>query len=478
MTRRRDWLKSGAALIAAGSTPLGAAAQAAPSSTPAPAPTPAPAVPPPPTAAPTAPRTWSNWSGLQRCQPAQWLIPASEDELRRAIRQAPGPLRCVGAGHSFTPLVPTQGTLISLDRLSGLIAVDREKRQARVRAGTRIGQLARELDSHGLALLNQPDIDVQTLAGAIATGTHGTGRQLPALHDQVIALRLLTPGGELLDCSAQQQPELFQAAKVSLGSLGVITEMTLQLRPRHMLQRKVWLEPTEKLLARADALSQQHRHFELYLLPFTGYAAAITMDEVPEAAVERAAAADEHVLRDLQRLRDWLGRWPGMRRWVASKLIDPSQTEQSRDWSHRLLSTVRPTRFNETEFHVPREQGLAALKAALARLEQRNEVFFPMEFRWVRGDEAWLSPFHRRDSCSIAVHALAGEAHDYLLGEIAPLLAGFGGRPHWGKLHALGPERLGALYPRLRDFLALREQLDPRRRLLSPAMSQMLLGQA
>lgn len=472
MTRRRDWLKSGAALLASSGLPAAPAlAQGSPAGKPN-----APLEPTAPAAPAAATRPWSNWSGLQRCQPAQWLLPASEEELRRAIRNAPGPLRCVGAGHSFSPLVPTQGSLISLDRLSGIVALDPERRQARVRAGTRLGQLSRDLHGQGLALLNQPDIDVQTLAGAIATGTHGTGRALPALHDQVLGLRLLTPAGELLDCSAQQNAQLFQAAKVSLGCLGVITEVTLQLRARHMLRRRVWLEPVLQLLARAEALSLQHRHFELYLLPFCGYAAAIALDEVPEGAVQREASADENVLADLKKLRDWLGRFPALRRWVAQRLIDPRQSETSVDWSHRLLSTVRPTRFNETEYHLPRERGLAALAATLQLLERRNEVFFPMEFRWVKGDDAWLSPFHGRDSCSVAVHALAGEPHDYLLSEIGPLLRGFGGRPHWGKLHDLGPAQLAALYPRFGDFMKLRQQLDPERRLLSPPMAQTLLG--
>lgn len=477
MTRRRDWLKSGAALLASGGLPTTAVRAQAPGGAAAPVtPPPAPAAPSATPVPPAPPRPWSNWSGLQRCQPSQWLLPASEDELRSAIRTAPGPLRCVGAGHSFTPLVPTNGSLISLDRLSGVVAVDAQRRQARVRAGTRLGQLSRELHAQGLSLMNQPDIDVQTLAGALATGTHGTGRTLGALHEQVLGLRLVTPSGELLECNAQQNLQLFQAAKVSLGSLGVVTEVTLQLRARHMLHRRVWLEPVQQLLARADALSQQHRHFELYLLPFCGYAAGITLDEVPETQARREAAADEHVLADLKKLRDWLGRFPALRRWVAQRLIDPRQSETSVDWSHRLLSTVRPTRFNETEYHVPREQGLAALAATLERLERRNEVYFPMEFRWVKGDEAWLSPFHGRDSCSVAVHALASEPHDYLLSEIGPLLRSFGGRPHWGKLHDLGPAQLNTLYPRFADFMKLRQQLDPDRRLLSPAMAQTLLG--
>lgn len=495
MTSRRDCLKTAAALGGGLALPALAqteAASAPPAASAAAAPRPRapqrPAVPAAGTAASAAPaapavpplaaqpaRAWQNWSGLQRCE-AAWLLPTSEEQLAASLPALQGPIRCVGAGHSFTALVPTPGTLISLDRLSGIVEVDKAAMTVRVKAGTRLGTLARELDAQGLALHNQPDIDVQTLAGALSTGTHGTGLTLPALHAEVQALRLLTPQGELKEASRLKEPELFDAARVSLGALGVITEYTLRVRPRYMLRRKVWLERTESLLERAPTLARESRHFELYVLPFTGYAAGITHIEVPPGAPERPHSADENVLADLQKLRDWLGRWPQLRRWAAAKLIDPAQTEHALDWSHKLLSTARPTRFNETEYHLPREQGLPCLRAVVAQLEKRNEVFFPLEFRWVRADHAWLSPFFERDSCSVAVHAKAGEAHDYLLGEIGPIFQRHGGRPHWGKLHMLGARELAALYPRFKDFQQLREQLDPRGRLLNSHLQQIFAG--
>ena len=495
MTSRRDCLKTAAALgsslalpalaqpdaaSAAQTAASAAAARPRPPARPPAPPASVPAAPPAPAVPPLAaqaPRAWQNWSGLQRCE-AAWLLPTSEEQLAASLPALKGPLRCVGAGHSFTALVPTSGTLISLDRLSGIVEVDKAAMTVRVKAGTRLGALARELDAQGLALHNQPDIDVQTLAGALSTGTHGTGLTLPALHAEIQALRLLTPQGEVKVISRLQNPELFDAARVSLGALGIITEYTLRVRPRYMLRRKVWLERTEALLERAPNLAREHRHFELYVLPFTGYAAGITHIEVPEGPPERPHSADEDVLADLQKLRDWLGRWPQMRRWAASKLIDPAQTELAQDWSFKLLSTARPTRFNETEYHLPREQGLPCLRAVLAQLEKRNEVFFPLEFRWVRADHAWLSPFFERDSCSVAVHAKAGEAHDYLLGEIGPIFQRHGGRPHWGKLHTLTARELGALYPRFKDFQQVREQLDPQGRLLNAHLQQVFTGGA
>jgi FAD-linked oxidoreductase len=416
---------------------------------------------------------WRNWSGNETCTPRQWTLPGSVDELASLLKKAPGPVRCVGAGHSFTALVPTPGTLLSLDKLSGLVKVDRATSTATFAAGTRIAVATRLLDEAGFALMNQPDIDTQSLAGAIATATHGTGQRFGALHSDLAGLQLLTPGGELLACSPAQRPELFSAAQVSLGSLGVVTEVTLKVKPRHFLRRHVWLAPTEELFAQAPALAARHLHFELYLLPFTGYGAAIAHDPAPIGPAQHPAAPDDDVLADLQRLRDWFGRFPSLRRWVARKAIGAQKAEDAVDVSYNLLASVRPTRFNETEYHVPREQGIACLREVLATLEQRNDVFFPIEFRFIKGDSAWLSPFHGRDCCSIAAHALAGEPYDYLVRDLGPVFRRHGGRPHWGKLHDLAAPDLAARYPRWRDFVALRKDLDPQGRMVTPYVARL-----
>ena len=421
-----------------------------------------------PTAA-AAPAAWRNWSGIAQCQPAAWAVPRSEEELVTLLRQSPAPLRAVGAGHSFTALVPTEGTLLSIDALSGLSAhAAQPAPTATLQAGTRLATVSRLLDGVGLALRNAPDIDAQTLAGALATATHGTGADLPALHADVQSLRLVAPTGQILSCSAQDNAEVFHAARVSLGALGVVTEMTLRVRPRHVLQRRVWLMPVDSLLRDLDTLARKHRQFECYLLPHTGYGAVIVHDEHPGPPQPVPhVSADEDVLRDLRRLRDWLGYAPSLRRWVAQRLIDPAQTEQRTDWSYRLLSTQRPTRFNETEGHVSRANGPACLRAVLDYLEQRNDVYFPVEFRYVAQDDAWLSPFYERDSCSIAVHAAHDEPWDYLVKDVGALFRRHGARPHWGKLHDRSAQELRTLYPRWNDFDRVRRHLDPQGRMLN-----------
>lgn len=418
-------------------------------------------------AAGAPPQPWQNWSGVQRAQPRARPLPADEAELAALLARSSGEVRVAGAGHSFSALVPTAGTLVSLDRLSGIVRIDKAAMTATVHAGTRLGALARLLDAEGLALPNLPDIDAQTLAGAIATGTHGTGAALPAVHDGVVGARLVTPAGQVVELGGPRDADALAALRVSLGSLGVVSQLTLRVVPAFNLQRKVWLQPVQDLLRDAPALAARHRHFEMFVLPFTGYAAGVAHEVYEGNDLLLPSSAEDAMLADLQRLRDWLGRFPALRTWAAQRFIDPQQTEEARERAHRLLSTVRASRFNETEWHVPAENGIACLRQVIDALQQHNEAFYPIEFRWVRGDGAWLSPFHGRDSCSIALHAAAGEAYDYIVQIGATICRAHGGRPHWGKMHPLTAAALAPLYPRWRDFQALRASFDPQGRMLN-----------
>lgn len=411
---------------------------------------------------------WSNWSGSSTTHARQLAVPANVGALQQLLKDSKDTVRCVGAGHSFTSLVPTDGVILSLDRLSGVTRMDKAAKTATVLGGTRLGVLSRALEQNDLALRNLPDIDAQSYAGAISTATHGTGAQIPALHAEVESIQMVLADGSLLDCNARSNPQVMAAARVGLGALGVITQVQVKVVPAFNLKRKVWLLPVEQLLEQAYDLAAKHRHFEFYYLPFTGYAAAITHDVTDSAEVHREASADEEMLHDLRSLRDWFGRFPDLRRWVAQKMIDPNMVETAQDRSSRLLSTQRPTKFNESECHVPREVGVACVREVIQALERRNEVFFPMEFRFVKGDDAWLSPFYQRDSCSIAVHAAAGEPYDYLVKEVGPVFRKYEGRPHWGKHHGHTAADFAALYPRWKEFLAVRAQLDPSGRFLNP----------
>jgi FAD-linked oxidoreductase len=409
---------------------------------------------------------WRNWSGIQHAYPVERAAPQSEAELVGLLRHAPAPLRAVGSGHSFMPLVPTSGTLITLDRMAALNAHD--ALTATVQAGVRLADLGPALAAIGQEMPNLPDINKQSLAGALSTATHGTGAELPALHGQVLSFRLATADGRLLDCDASQNPELFAAARVGLGAFGILTEVTLRNSPLKRVERNVWLQPIEQTVQDWPALQAKHRNVEFYYLPFTGMSAVITHDETEAPATPRGPTQDNDAVLTLKALRDWLGWSPALRRRVGRQLLKTLKPETVVSESWQLLSNERPIRFNEMEFHLPREAQLPALAEVIAAIETgRPDVFFPIEARIIKKDDAWLSPFFERDSGSIAVHAFYKDDYGFLFEVVEPILRRHGGRPHWGKLNSLKAADFAALYPHFAEAASVRRSVDPEGRFLN-----------
>ncbi|WP_165186259.1 D-arabinono-1,4-lactone oxidase [Caulobacter soli] len=410
---------------------------------------------------------WRNWSGVQHAYPAARATPKTEAEVAEVLKTAVAPIRPVGAGHSFTALAPTDGTLVSLDALSGIIAWDGD--EVTVAAGTRLGALGPALAAKGRALANLPDINNQTLAGTLATGTHGTGATLKALHGDVTALRLITPKGETIDCGEHRNTDIFQAAKVSLGSLGVITQVRLRTTANRRLDRKIWLEPIEDVLASAEARWARRRNFEFHAVPFTGLAVCISHDETDAPVIPRGPDQAAVFLDTLKGLRNLLGFSPPLRRAAAQALLSRTKPERAIDEGWKLLSTQRPMRFNAMEFQLPVGVQLKALAEIVATIEkERPDVFFPIECRRIAPDDAWLSPFQGEPRGSISVQADDRDEFAFLYTLIEPIFRRYGGRPHWGKLHSVSGDQLAGLYPRWNDFLKVRAKLDPDSRMLNP----------
>jgi len=410
---------------------------------------------------------WRNWSGIQTAYPSARLAPKDEAELALMLKTAAAPIRPVGAGHSFTALAPTSGALVSLDAMSGVVGWEGD--EAVVLAGTRLGALGPVLAAKGRAMANLPDINKQSLAGALATGTHGTGVKLQALHGDVTALRLVTPSGRVIDCDASHESEIFQAAKVSLGALGVISQVRLKTIPNRRVRRRVWIEPFGDALAKAEARWAEHRNFEFFAVPFTGLAAGVSHDETDDPAEARGPDQDAAFLDALKGLRNLLGFSAPLRKAAARALLASAKPETAVDEGWKLLSTERPVRFNEMEFHLPVEVQLEALQEVVATIEkERPDVFFPIEVRRIAADDAWLSPFNGGPRGSIAVHTHYKDDFSFLYELIEPIFRRHGGRPHWGKLHNLRGQQLAALYPRWNDFLKVRAELDPEERMLNP----------
>lgn len=411
---------------------------------------------------------WRNWSGIQSSYPALRSAPASEADLAEQLRHSPAPIRPVGAGHSFTGLVPTAGTLLSLDALHGVIDHDPDEHRATVWAGTRLGDLGPALVAIGQEMRSLPDINKQSLGGAIGTGTHGTGGRYTAIHGDVQSFRLVTPAGDALDCSATNHSEVYAAARVGLGAFGVITRVTLQNRPLSRVHKRVYLQPLAEITRDWHRLTAAHDKVEFFAFPFSGLAAVITTDPTDAPLRPRGPDQDTDMLLSLKRLRDVLGPAPAVRRWLTAKLMSGLPPEESVDDSWKLLSNERPVRFNEMEFHLPRETQMQALTDVMAIIERgHHEVFFPLEVRSIAADEAWLSPFYGRESGSVAVHAYYKDDYRRLFAAVEPVLRRHGGRPHWGKLHTLRAADLAPLYPRWREAMEVRQSLDPEGRMLN-----------
>ena len=418
---------------------------------------------------------WQNWSGIEHAYPATRAAPASADEAAHLLKTASGPVRTVGAGHSFTGLVPTDATLVSLDRMTGVLGHDPATHQASVAAGTRLYELGPALAAIGQAMPNLPDINKQSLAGGTQTGTHGTGRGLQAVHGGIIAFDLATPRGEVMECSATSNPEVFNAARVGLGAFGIVTRFTLQNQPLTRVKKVVSMRRRDDLIDGWDDMVGRHRNVEFYVIPFSNYGQLITHDETTEPVRPRGPDTDADGAMELKHARDLFEFASPLRFWMADHLIAEVPDQVSIDEGWKLLSNERPVRFCEMEYHLPRENQIAALREVIAAIEtHRSDVFFPIEVRAIAPDDAWLSSFYGRDSGSIAVHAYYKDDYQFFYTLIEPILRRHGGRPHWGKLNSLVYNDFAALYPRWKEALAVRDHLDPEGKLLNPYLHKVL----
>ena len=412
---------------------------------------------------------WKNWSGSQSCLPEARKAPSSMSELQEIIRSANGQIRPVGAGHSFMPLVPTDGTILSLSRMTGLVSHDEETNQATLRGGTQLGDASRQLAEIGQAFINMPDIDEQSLAGAIATATHGTGESLTCMSDFITGLQLVTADGSVLNCSKKENTDVFEAARVSLGALGIVTEVTMQNLPSYRMKRETWTAPFEEVMETADDIAKSNRNFEFYYIPFSGTCLLDVHNFTDEPPASTDLKDQNEGTQELRQIRDLLSWAPKVRELLIGTILNAMGKEVTITAPGEGYASERNVRFNEMEFHLPRENALNALSEVRQTLEsQFPEVFFPIEFRFIKSDDLWLSPFHGRETCSIAVHRFFSEDYTAYFKAIEPIFRKYDGRPHWGKLNKLTGQDLAAHYPRWNDFKAIRAELDPTGKFLNP----------
>jgi FAD/FMN-containing dehydrogenase len=450
---------------------------------------------------------WRNWAGNQTAAPHHVLTPRSVDEVAAAVRFAADQglaVRMAGSGHSFTPAAVTDGVLLLPGGLTRIRSVDAAAGLVTVEAGCPLRALNETLLTHGLALANLGDIQEQTVAGAIQTGTHGTGRDTGGIAAQVAGLELVLADGTVVTCSANdsprggspgarapespgarapestERPDLLSAAAVGLGALGILTAVTFRVVPAFLLEAREQPMRWDEVTRRLDELTTENEHFEFYWFPHTDNCLTKRNNTSPGPArpldPARKWLDDEFLSNTVFGLANRLGhRVPAaigpVNRLAARALGSRTYV----DASHRVYTSPRRVRFKEQEYAVGREQLPAALAGLRELFRTRDwRISFPIEVRVSPADDLWLSTAHGRSSGYIACHVFHASPHQPYFRDVEAMLTELGGRPHWGKLHTRDGAYLSAVYPKFADFAALRDKLDPGRRFANAYTRQVL----
>lgn len=416
--------------------------------------------------------SWTTWGGTYTFDPATLETPSTIEEISRAVKEASARglrVKVPGTGHSFTDIAGTDGVAIRLDQYKKVVEADPSTGLVTVQGGITINELGDALAGYGLAMENLGDIGYQTISGAISTGTHGTGARFGNISTQIAAIELVLADGSTLRCSADEEAEVFKAARVGLGALGVISTVTLRCVRAFNLHSVEQPMRFDECLERIDQFVDSNEHFELYWFPHTDKVLTLQHNRTSAPARPRGAARswiedvllENHIFGALCGLGKMRPRWiPAIARTVA-KFLSRSVTI---DRSDRVFTNPRYVRFVEMEYAVPREHGVEALKKVREAIDKPNLLIsFPIELRFVAADDIFLSPSNGRETSYIAVHVYRGMEFEPYFREVEAIMRDFGGRPHWGKMHYQTAETLAPRYPDWGRFQAVRDRLDPGR---------------
>ncbi|MFI5709328.1 D-arabinono-1,4-lactone oxidase [Kribbella sp. NPDC051620] len=427
--------------------------------------------------------TWRNWAGTESATGVETLRPSSVDEVAAMVKTAAEQgkqLKAVGSGHSFTGCSVPEQAMVRLDGLSSITSADQASGRVTLGAGTGLAKLNAGLASFDLAMANLGDIDKQTISGAISTGTHGTGAKLGGIATQIVGLELVTADGSVLHCSADENPDVFNAARVSVGSLGVITALTVQTVPAFLLRAQEMPLPLGEVLDGFDELADGNDHFEFYWFPHTDVALTKRNNRVgPGVGASPVGKlrgwVDDEFLSN--RVFEWTNRLsvrrPGLVPRINQLASRALSAREYIDSSYKVFCSERNVVFRESEYAVPREHVVEVVRQLRSWIDRSGERLpFPIEVRVAAADDIWLSTAYGRDTGYVAIHQYHRLAHDKYFDAFEQIVGAFGGRPHWGKLHTLQASDFRERYPRFDDFLAVRDRLDPRRTFANPYTRQ------
>jgi FAD-linked oxidoreductase len=428
---------------------------------------------------------WQNWAGTESAVATSVVQPRDVADICKAVTSAAESgrtIRARGSGHSFTAVGAAHGVALDLSHWTGITAADVATGLVTVRSGTTISTLNAELDRLGLAMTNLGDIDAQTISGAISTGTHGTGARYGGIATQVAALELVLADGSVVTCSDTERPDLFAAARVGLGAVGVISTVTLRTEPSFVLSAQERPEPLDAVLENLDENCAGNDHFEFYWFPYGSNALTKRNNRLPPGAIPEPLGAVRRFYEYQVMENVALGamcragrRIPRLVRPLARLTSSVLSSRSYSDVSHRVFVTPRSVRFVESEYAIPREAlpgVLSELRAAVPTLD--DAVMLPVEIRVAAADDIWLSTAYRRDTAYIAVHQYVGLPYRAYFGLFESIAGAAGGRPHWGKMHTLDATALRERYPKFTDFVRVMSDVDPQRLFANPYTTRVL----
>ncbi|OAB47374.1 D-arabinono-1,4-lactone oxidase [Paenibacillus antarcticus] len=428
-------------------------------------------------------KKWTNWSGSVTATPELVKYPTTIDEIVEIVHNecviGGKYLRMVGSSHSFTPVAASDQVLVSLDGLQGIVSMDVDQATAVVWAGTKLKLLGELLHESGLAQENLGDIDVQSIAGAISTGTHGSGHRLGSIATQVIGITVVNGLGEVMECTEQSHPDVFKALQVSLGTLGIIVQVKLRLRKSYVLSYESKRMDLSDCLTQLPGLIERNRHFEFFWFPYAEACQVKLMNETgsPISINKVSDFVNERLIENtLFGLLSGMCRlFPAVSSTISRISASSVPIMTKANYSHNIFATQRTVRFNEMEYSLPADCMTAVIREMREAMEREKfHVHFPIECRYVAADDIWLSPAYGRDSAYIAVHMYRGMPYERYFQVMEEIFLRYEGRPHWGKMHTLKAADLKKRYPMWQHFEEIREQMDPNHVFLSPYMSELL----
>jgi FAD-linked oxidoreductase len=413
---------------------------------------------------------WRNWSGSVVAQPSAAESPKTEADLQRLVAAA-SKVRVAGTGHSFMPLCATDGLLLSLSELGGELEIAEDGQSVWCPAGWAIGRLTAALWEKGFSLINQGDIDKQAIAGAVSTATHGTGRTLGSLATAAEGFRLVLADGSVVECDRSREPDLFEAARLSLGMIGVVVRIRMKVLPAYRLKETVRRQSLAKTLADWDQLADAHRHIEFFQFPYSEHVNLKTLDVVDEGESQPPGEFEDNVF---QAVCDLVAVWPRTAPTLQRMLTRAIGSSERAGPAGSIFPSERNVRFEEMEYEIPAANGPGALRAAMSLVrDKRWPIIFPFEYRTVAADDIWISPMNGRECVSISFHQYAKMPWREAFAGVEKVFQDAGGRPHWAKRHTLASDDVLRLYPDAPKWGAVRKRVDPAGKFLNAHLAEL-----